>query len=137
MAIATIINSEAKPANNTPPTSKGNLTAQCIGRRFLGGAVWGETGGVGGGVSGMTGVYRRQPGIKAGMHQGLKYRIPIRGERPGSEALACFWGAGRTYDLHFGNVHRLKKVEISLLDNDLTDSIEVISQDKLDFCHAK
>jgi len=25
----------------------------------------------------MTGVYRRQPGIQTGKHQGLKYRIPI------------------------------------------------------------
>jgi hypothetical protein len=32
---------------------------------------------MGGGVSGMTGVYRRQPGIQTGKHQGLKYRIPI------------------------------------------------------------
>jgi len=83
----------------------------------------------------MTGGYRRQLGTKTGKPYAVKYRILAGTKASGSAVSTGFWCSASPHHLQFGNVHRLKKVEISFLDNDLTDSIEVISQEKLDFCH--
>jgi hypothetical protein len=76
-----------------------------------------------------------QTQIGTGKLYWMKYRILTKARFDGSICYVVLSRINWAWHLHFGNVHGSRKVEISLPNNVLADSIQVISQEKLDFRH--